>query len=69
MNDCINMHERALQYKIKVLPEYHVDILSSYLSCAQALLQMSDWDKATQYFIKAYEISKNINGEFDIQSS
>lgn len=32
--------------------------------CAQANAKALDWEQATKYYQKAYETSKNLNGEF-----
>ncbi|CDW82633.1 tpr domain containing protein [Stylonychia lemnae] len=69
VNDCIKMSEKSLTLKLNVLPQYHNEVLNSQVQCALSYEHAGDYERACQYFEKAYETSKNLNGENDIETA
>mmetsp|Transcript_30425 Transcript_30425/g.29789 ORF Transcript_30425/g.29789 Transcript_30425/m.29789 type:complete len:155 (-) Transcript_30425:550-1014(-) len=69
LQDSIKMYEKALEHKMNVFPQFHVEILTSQLQVAQAYSKIADYDKSLYFYGKAFETSKNVNGEFDLRTA
>lgn len=63
------MSEKSLSLKLNVLPQFHNEVLGSQVQCAVSYDHAGDYEKSSKYFEKAYETSKNTNGENDIQTA
>jgi tetratricopeptide (TPR) repeat protein len=56
-------HRRALEYKLKELPETHADIMSQFVMIAFCLQKSEDFGAACQAFEKALQICKDLYGD------
>ena len=65
LSDALKMHQKALEHKQKVFPQFDEEILNSQLMVASAFSKISDFDSASSFFKKAFETCKNTFGEFN----
>eukprot|EP00347_Sterkiella_histriomuscorum_P023783 403333405 len=69
VNDFIKMSEKSLTIKLNVLPQFHNEVLTSQIQCANSYDQAGDYERSCQYLEKAFQTCKNTNGEYDLQTA